>query len=128
MNHFFVGHIGQIGFALGDKPFDVVAGDFAVGLGSSDHGFGAIRAEADSADGNHGVSYGQAGNFFQGLYGRGNCFGSVFKIGDIAFSDPFGFFLGGRQYVQRIVFFRSTTIALTEELPISSPVMMLRAI
>ena len=66
--------------------------------------------------------------FFQRFYGRGYCFGSVFKVGDVAPSDPFGFFLGGRQYVQRAILFRSTTIALIEELPISSPVMMLRAI
>src|SRR3989338_6924363 len=105
MNHFLVGHVGQIGLALSDESFDVVVGNLAVGLGSSYHRFGAIRAETDAADGNHGVSYGQAGNFFQRFYGRENCFGSVFKAGDVASYDSLGFFLGGRQYVQRAVLF-----------------------
>ena len=48
---------------LGDQPFDVVVGNLAVGFGSSDHRLGAVEAQADSADGNHGVSYGWAGNF-----------------------------------------------------------------
>ena len=98
-------YIRKIGFVWGDKFFDVVIGDFAIGLGSSYHRFGAIRAETDAADGNHGVSYGQAGNFFQRFYGGGNSLGSVFKASDVTPSSPFGFFLGGRQYVQRAVLF-----------------------
>ena len=128
MNDFLVGHICQIGFALGYQPFDVMVGDFAIGFGSSYHGLGSIRAEADAADGNDGVSDRQAGNFFQRFYGCGNCFGSVVKIDDVALSDPFGLFWAAASMCKESSFFRSTTIALIEELPISRPVIILRAI